>query len=191
MAGLGVKFELRLLDQQSIIYEATAQRLGRDAADTAFYRALNHTGKKALTQVKRDLVKATSIKYGDVSKALKKTAAYKGNLKYTIEASGRPIPLGSFSGARQTKKGVTLKVWGRKQLFKSAFIVASLGGQVFKNVRGWNSKAGRYNQIEKLFGPSIPEEMLRPAVTKNFHKAGDNVATRARHELNRILNAPA
>lgn len=188
MAGLGVPFELRLLDKQSILYESMAQRMGREVAEKAFYRALNHEGRKALTQVKKDLVKATSIRYGDVSKALSTETAYKGRLRYKIEASGRAIPLGSFAGVRQSKKGVTAKVWGRKQHFKSAFIVASLGRQVFKNVRGWNKKAGRYNQIEKLFGPSIPEEMMKPAVTKAFHKAGDGVYERAKHELNRILN---
>lgn len=179
---------LRLLDRQAILYEAMAQRVGREAANKAFYRALNHQGRKALTAVKKKLAESTSIKYGDIGKALNTETAYKGRMSFKIEASGRPIPIGSFSGVKQGKKGVIATVWGRKQQFKGTFIVHSLGRQVFKNVRGWNSKAGRYNQIEKLYGPSIPEEMMKPAVTAAFDKVADNVHERARHELNRILN---
>lgn len=189
MAGLGIPFELRLLDRQSIKYEAMAQKVGRDAASLAFARALNHEGAKALTGVRKDMRDATSIRYGDISKGVKGLVAWKTRLHYVIEGTDRPIPLGNFAGAKQGKKGTSVKVWGKRQLHRRAFILASAGRGIFKNTRGFNSKSGRYNAIQTLFGPSIPDEMLKPSVTENFHKHGEGVHKRARTELDRILNS--
>lgn len=181
-------FILRSLDQQAIRFEAMVWRAGEKPARRAFARALNHEGAKAHTLVKRTLRKETSIKIGDINRAVSFHKAGDQTLKTVTRATGAPIPLRYF-GARQFKYGVAATVWGRRQKFPSAFIVKSLGGGVFKNTRGWNAKAKRFNAIEKLYGPSIPKEMLEDAVVNAFLGSTDHVATRAMHELNRILNS--
>lgn len=186
----GISYALRQLDRQSIAYEAMAYRVGEGNARKAFARALNHEGAKANTTIKRQIKKQSSIKIRDINQAIKFHKAGRQTLKTVIRGTGASIPLQYF-GARQFKYGVRATVWGRSQRFAGAFIVGKLGGNVFKNTRGWNAKAGRFNQIGKLYGPSIPKEMLTREVKDAFMGSADSVATRALHELNRILNAPA
>lgn len=181
-------FALRSLDKTAIKFEAMVWRVGEKPARRAFARALNHEGKKAHTLVKRTLRNETSIKIGDISRAVSFHKAGDQTLKTVTRGTGAPIPLRYF-GARQFKYGVAARVWGKRQRFPGAFIVKSLGGGVFKNTGGWNAKSKRGNAIEKLYGPSIPKEMLKAAVVNAFIGATDQVATRAMHELNRILNS--
>ncbi len=186
----GISYALRHLDRQSLRFEAMAFRVGEGNARLAFARALNHEGAKATTVVKKQLRAQSSIKIAHINKAVSFHKAGRQTLKTIIRGTGAPIPLRYF-GARQFKYGVRAKVWGRSQRFAGAFIIGKLGGNVFKNTRGWNAKAGRFNQIEKMYGPSIPKEMLTREVKDAFMGSADNVSSRALHELNRILNAPA
>lgn len=184
MASLGIHF--RQLDRQAINFEAMVTRVGSNDARTAFARALNHEGRKGNTAVKRQIRQATSIKLKDVQKAIRFHTAGKQTLKTVNRAYGGAIPLRYF-GARQFKYGVSATVWGKKQKFPGAFIVKSIAGNVFKNTGGFNAKAKRNNQIEKMFGPHIPKEMLKPDVIAAFNSFGDHVGARALHELKRIL----
>jgi len=183
-----MSFILRSLDKQAISFEAMVWRVGEKPARRAFARALNHEGKKAHTVIKRKLRDQTSIKISDINRAVSVHKAGDQTLRTVTRGTGAPIPLRYF-GARQFKYGVSAKVWGKRQRFPGAFIVKSLGGGVFKNTRGWNSKTKRFNAIEKLYGPSIPKEMLEDAVVNAFVASTDKVAQRAIHELNRILNS--
>ena len=71
---------------------------------------------------------------------------------------------------------------GQRRVFPGTFIVQSLGGQVFR-------RAGRARlPIVKLWGPSIPREMLRDQVPKVFFdEVHVKVPVRLQHELRRIL----
>lgn len=178
---------IRSLDRQAIIFEAAVTKAGEKPARRAFSRAINHEGKKAHTIVKKVLAKETSIKRSEIAKAVVYIRAGDNSLRAIIRGSGSEIPLRDF-GARQFKYGVAARVWGTRQRFPGAFIVKSLGENVFKNTGGWNQKAKRFNAIEKLYGPSIPKEMMEAAVVEAFTKSADGVADRALHELNRILN---
>lgn len=184
MSGLNVVF--RDLDQQRVRYQAMVHRVGGQAASLAFARAMNHEGRKGHTAVKKTLRKETSIKIAHINKAVSFHTASPKTLKTVIKGYGSEIPLRYF-GAKQFKYGVRARVWGKNQRFLGAFVVASKGGTVFKNIRTWNSKSKRNNQIEKLFGPSIPKEMMRDAIVNAFMGTTSNVADRAMHELSRIL----
>ena len=95
-------------------------------APHAIRRAVNWAGDRSRTQVTRALVKQTSAKYGAVRKALRVVRANYGRLEYRIIATGAHIPLRDF-GARQTRKGVSAMVWGKRQVFPRLFIAPALG----------------------------------------------------------------
>ena len=68
--------------------------------------------------------------------------------------------------ARQTKKGVSAKVWGKRRVYKHAFIGSgkNSGKQlVFKRLKG--SK-----RIKALHGASLPREFERQDMEKIFKK---------------------
>lgn len=175
------------LDKTRIRFQAMMHAVGEKEATLAFARAMNHEGRKSFTQVKRTLSKQTGIRVGDIAKATSFHPASKRTLRTVIKGTGAPIPLRYF-GAKQFKFGVRARPWGRWQKFEGAFIVRSLGGTVFKNTGGFNNKSRRNNAIEKLWGPSIPREMLRGEVIAAFTRNADDVADRAMHELTRILH---
>jgi hypothetical protein len=186
MASFG--FAFRSADRNAIKFEAMVQRVGQGDARKAFSRALNHEGKKAHTLVKRTLRQATSINIGHIGKAVSFHKAGQRTLKTVTRGTGAAVPLRYF-GARQFKYGVGARVWGRPQRFPHAFIVRSIAGNVFKNTGEYSKKSRRNNAIQKLWGPSIPKEMLKPKVVDAFKGSANNVAERAMHELNRILTS--
>ena len=70
-------------------------------------------------------------------------------------------------GARQTKKGVSAKAWGKRKLYKHAFIGSgrNSGKQlVFGKTRG-NPK-----KLKALHRPSLPREFERQDMAKIFNK---------------------
>ena len=52
---------------------------------------------------------------------MKKDKARRGDETYTINIKSRYKNVIEF-GARQTKKGVSAKVWGKRRVYKGAFI---------------------------------------------------------------------
>ena len=70
-------------------------------------------------------------------------------------------------GARQTKRGVSAKVWGKRKIYRGAFIGSGRNSGkrlVFKKRKG-NPK-----RIEALHGPSLPREFHRQDMEKIFKK---------------------
>ena len=89
----------------------------------AMVTALNKVGAEVFTQAKRELKDATGLKIGVVAKGLAKDKARRGDETYTIRIKSRYKNVIEF-GARQTKKGVSAKVWGKRRVYKHAFIQA-------------------------------------------------------------------
>lgn len=177
----------RDLDDVRIKFEATAWRIGSGAAEKVFARALTHEGRKGFTAVKRALRQQTSIKSGTISGAMRFTGAKQKALETRIVGRGREIPLKEF-GAKQFTYGVRATVWGRSQRFPGAFmgprpgqVAASLGGHVFHR-----TGTARL-PIEKMFGPSIPKEMVKDQSREAFEAGVANILPRAMHELARVL----
>ena len=160
--------------------EAVAQTLGEARVRTALSRAVNHTGRKALTAVRRALVTQTSIPRPVVVAGVTPRPATRDTLSYAIVASGRRLPLKLFR-PKQTASGVTARVWGGQQDFRSAFIVASLGSHVFRRI-------GRPRlPITKLYGPSLADELVKDQSRAAFERVVQDLEPRVMHEMKRLL----
>ena len=164
-----------LVDWERVYRQAPAQ------INQVISRVLNHVGGTARTKVKTALAKQTGLKAGTVDVGLRSIKATPGRQSYEIVASGRPISLAQFD-PRQTRRGVSARPWGKRRLFPSTFIVRSLSGQVFRR----ESKARL--PIVKLWGPSLPRELLRDNVPKAFvQEVQLKLPVRVEHELKRVL----
>ena len=96
---------------------------------------------------------------------MKKDKARRGDETYTINIKSCYKNVIEF-GARQTKKGVSAKVWGKRRVYKHAFIGSgkNSGKQlVFKRLKG--SK-----RIKALHGASLPREFHRQDMESIFNK---------------------
>ena len=131
----------------------------------AMVTALNKMGKEVVTQAKRELKEATGLKAGTVAKKITKDKARRGDEEYTIRIKSKYLNLIEFN-ARQTKRGVSAKAWGKRKIYRGAFVGSgrNSGKQlVFKKVRG--SK-----QIKAVHGASLPREFERQDMESLFNK---------------------
>jgi hypothetical protein len=172
-------------------YEKRLAGLGAGDARKVMMRVANRAGKTTSVQVKRALVKQTSIPRAVVQAAIRDRGASAkgaGAIEYVITGRGSELPLSVFN-PRQFSAGTRAKVWGRFQTFEGAFmgprpgtIAPALGGEVFHRT----SKSRL--PIEKLYGPSIPKEMVLAETAATFQRvARAETEKRLVHELGRIL----
>lgn len=149
----------------------------------AMRRALNHTGAKAFTQVKRALGKqlvtnqAAIIDYGKV----RPIRANYSRLEFKIVSTGGVIPLKHFRPL-QTKKGVSAAPWGKRRLYPHSFISARLGGHVF-----WRKGTARL-PLKRIGGPNVPKELVKDQSAAAFLAAADQFPARVAHEIAVITN---
>ena len=98
-------------------------------------------------------------------KKINKDKARKGYETYAILIKSRYLNAIEF-GARQTKKCVSTKIWGKRKIYRGAFIGSgrNSGKQlVFK-------KSKRKKGIEAVHGASLPREFERQGMAKIFNK---------------------
>ena len=200
MARRGYRIGVQVQEMDGLLARFGNQiaALGEGKARVALARAVNRAGRTTATHVRRALVKQTGLKRSLVNAEVKSTgAAHKGAgpIEFVIYARGSEVPLREF-GARQFKFGVRAKPWGTSQRFAGAFIFAGswksgksiAGGHVFHRTGGMSDKSGRRNAIEKMFGPSIPKEMVKGETERVFQEVSRReVEQRLRHELGRML----
>jgi|OM-RGC.v1.018318479 Prophage minor tail protein Z (GPZ). len=135
--------------------EANVRELSRNLTDLAkkqvpkaANRTLNRVGGAASKAALRDVAGQA----GTTQRVIKRAGFWRNlrsrarTLAYVIKVRYGAIPLRDFQ-ARQTKKGVTAKAWGRRELYESAFKVESLGDHVFAR------KTSKRLPIKKLWGP--------------------------------------
>ena len=128
--------------------------------------ALNKVGAEVVTQAKRELKDATGLKAGVVGKKIKKDKARRGDETYTIRIKSRYKNVIEF-GATQTKKGVSAKVWGKRRVYKHAFIAS--GKNSGKQLVFARSKRNP-KKLKALHGASLPREFQRQDMAKIFNK---------------------
>ena len=131
----------------------------------ALVTSLNKMGKEVMTQAKRELKDATGLKAGTVAKKMTKDKARRNDETYTIRIKSRYLNLIEFN-ARQTKKGVSAKAWGKRKNYRGALIGRGQNSGkelVFKKVR--DSK-----RIKAVYGASLPREFVRQDMEKIFNK---------------------
>jgi hypothetical protein len=175
---------IRDLDQTRVHFEAMVRRVGEEDATRAFNRALNSEGDKIRTGVRRALRHQTGAKAAIVARATKSYRSSFQNLVYTIEAHGDHMGLSHFS-PRQFSYGVRAKPWGRWQRFEGTFLVPKLHHNVF--VRETSARL----PIRKIWGPSIPKEMLKDATERTFREAQPDVLAEAVRQLQLMLSLRA
>jgi hypothetical protein len=173
--------ELHVDTRELVDYAALYESIPLKMANAIVTRALNHVGDIARTQVKRELAKQTGLTVTVVDKSMRTVRAIPARHSYELVATGKPIPLREFA-ARQTRRGVSARPWGKSRVFPGTFVVRALSGHVFRRV-------GRARlPIVKLWGPSLPRELLRgkmPAVFNDVVR--ERLSERIFHEFEQAL----
>jgi len=132
----------------------------------ALVTALNKVGAEVATQAKSELAGATGLKAGVVAKKIQKDKARRNDNTYSIFIKSRYLNVIEF-GARQTKRGVSANVWGKRKIYRGAFIGGGRNSGkrlVFKKLKDDPKR------IEALHGPSLPREFHRQDMEKIFKK---------------------
>ncbi len=155
---------------------------GAERSADALRYAVNDAGNAARTQVVRTLGRQMGLPYAAVRQGLSIRPARREPV-YEINSTGGYLSLQSF-GAEQRRAGVSARPWGQRRVFPSTFIVRPLGGQVFRRA----TKA-RF-PIVKLWGPAMPQEMVRGAVPGAFEAAvRERLPARLAHHLEQLFPA--
>lgn len=177
--------ELHLDNAQWKLLGERVKRAGSNAPK-ALMRAINHTGKKAKTQMVRSLATQTGLPIKTTRKALRdKTAGVGG--AYTISSKGGNVRL-KFFKAKETRRGVSAAPWNKRQTFAGTFMRGGhfpnrksigLGGAVVRRAGG-----GRYPMKTVKSGLYIPKEMVTGATEQAFYStARSELGPRLAHEL--------
>lgn len=153
-------------------------------ARTGLRRAINHTGDKTYTLVRRTLAKQMGLsaqKAFDQHRALKKKRASDLTLQYEIQTTGGAIPMKEFN-ARKLGRGWSAAPWGKRRKFRHAFAVKRWGGNLYQR-----RTAARF-PLEKLYGPNVSKELVKDATATAFHAiVSRDLPPRVMHELMRII----
>jgi hypothetical protein len=127
----------------------------KDLADKyvnqATVRALNKTATTVRAEAARKIGREYNIKIGAAKSQMWISRANRGRVMASITVSGRPIPLVEFD-ARQTRRGVTVKVKGTRKVVAGAFIATMKTGHRGVYVRS----TGKRLPIRQLFSLSLP-----------------------------------
>lgn len=151
----------------------------RQFAPRALNTAVNKTGTKVASVVRRDVAKQA----GMTQSALKKRgffASFRSSLRtmtFTMITKWGAIPLKDFN-PKQTAIGVAHKAWGKATINKGAFKVDKLGGHVFAR------KTNQRLPIVKQYGP-IPARIAAGPETEK--EVAQVVRDRLPKELSRAL----
>ncbi len=187
MTGLSIQVDASSLARVSNLLHAAGKN-----APLALIRAVNHTGDKARTQMRRVLVAQTGLTTKTIRKAVKSKRAFNGGA-YEIKARGGDVRLKYFK-ARETSKGVSAAPWGKRQIYPHTFIkggkfpkrvALNMGGHVFER-----AGKGRYPLQGVKSGLFIPTEMISGQSEDAFYSTVDReLPARVAHELYRIMGA--
>jgi hypothetical protein len=168
-------------DNVRTLFEATCYRVGSGLARRVFSRSMNKVGRKNFTQVKRALVKQTSLKPGIVNKNTRFWNASASKLETRIDGRREYFGLSYFK-PKQGAAGTSAFVWGRSQHYPGAFIVRSLSGNVFH-------RTGRSRlPIEKMYGPSIHKELMQDEALATWKPVVNEIAIEATRLLGLMMS---
>lgn len=178
---------MRFADSNHIRFRDAVAMIGEGRARQAFARGVNRTGDKGRTKTIRALASQIGLTQAKVKSfgAIRTIRARpSADIEYRIESTGAKIPLKEFS-ARQFGYGVRAKPWGKSQKFESAFIFAGHPGSGKPVSKGdvFVRTSGSSYPIRKLFGPSVPEEMVKDQSAEAFQDSALDLGPRIAHEV--------
>ena len=184
--GVSIKVDASSLARVSNLLHSAGKN-----APLAMIRAVNHTGDKARTQMRRVLVTQT-VKMKTIRKAVTSKRAFNGGA-YEIKSRGGNVRL-MFFGARETKKGVNAAPWNKRQVCPGTFMKGGLfpirkgmvaGGAVVRRVG-----KGRLPVRTVKSGLFIPTEMVTGSSEAVFYSTVESeLPDRLAHELYRVLGS--
>mgnify|MGYP007011820782 CR=1 FL=1 len=182
--------EIRPLDAIVARYGEKLAALGSPArVNRVIARAANYEGRKALTRVRRALVRQTSIPRRIVVRSTRFLPASTsgGAVQVAIHGTGRGLSLKEF-GARQNRRGVRARVWGKSKQFAGGFmgpkpgaISLKLGGHAFRR------EGKKRTPIEKLLGPALAKELVKDESAQEFYAAQPMIIDRVAKEIAAVL----
>ena len=162
----------------------------KNGAPKVLTRAINKTLTGTRSTAKKEIAKHYNLTQKRIDQDFTTNKANWSKLSGGVVAKGKPIGLLSFSGTRQTTKGVTGKILKEKPryLIKSAFITRAgiAGSSTGEKPLGVFRRAGKKRYpIHRLTGPRVEDEFAKPrtynAVTDY---AQDRITTTMDQELN-------
>lgn len=169
------KVDVSGLDQLS----RNLNKLERRVFPKAAARAINRTTTTVKAKARRQIAKEMGVKQSSVEKRTKVKRATRQRLAAFIIWRGRPFNLIQFA-ARQIRRGVSHKAWGRRQVAKGAFIARMPNG-----ARIVAARVGKLRlPIKALWGPSVPraaaEKTIQRAIRATVHTV---LPQRLRHDI--------
>lgn len=144
-------------------------------------RIVNQVGNRAKTQVIRALTKQTGLPRKTIVKAIGNPAVARpgGSLIYEMTSKGGDIRLKYFD-ARETRKGVTAKAFGKRTLYPGTFmkggrfpnrvLVPQFDGHVYRRIGYGERRDGNRGEMitQVRSGVYIPKEMTTGATKSAF-----------------------
>ena len=194
-----MKAYVNIADARDTMREMT-RNLSAEQVARATARAINHTTAKAKTDSTRSITKRYNL--GRAQVKLKQVRANQRKQYGMLNASTKPVPLISYKGTRQTKRGVKVQVLrGQTKTIKGAFITTTKKGRRGVFARGEHQgyefkfrhkrivKSGPDMPIEELYSTSIyasgvndhVQNEIKPIATSQFQ-------IRLAHELKNIAS---
>ncbi|VTZ52501.1 conserved hypothetical protein [Methylocella tundrae] len=149
------------------------------AIPLAIARGLNEGGDKVRTQVQRALKTQTGVtKYASITSRMQDSGrgyarAAPGKLAYQIIAKGKGIPIKEFP-VKDTGHAIDARTWGVDHVFKRSFGMPGLG------VDGFRARlTDKRLPIRKLYGPSLPKELVKDKAAEVFIASAQGVVPAA------------
>lgn len=187
MSGLVVKVDAGAIANMAARVGAIPKKIR-----PAMRMAVNDTGDRTRTPMKKALVQQTGLKPKVITAAIKTDRATDATLTYRMTTRGGNIRLKYF-GARETRAGVSAAPWNSRRVFGGTFIkggrfprrvsIAKLNGQAYRRV---GSK--RLPIAVARSGLFIPKEMVIGATAAAFNATTASVLPgRVAHHLGRAI----
>ena len=160
MTASAFRFELEAENLPALL--KALEKLGEKKFARAARWALGKAGDRGYTASKRSIAKELGLKQAVVAADMRKKMP--AQFEFVVDSEGARLPLRYYS-PRQTKKGVTARIYGRRILHPHAFIIRRYDGNVYRRL------TKRRFPIKKLTGPAIPIEMVREHSVEAFRDA--------------------
>ncbi|HRD76829.1 MAG TPA: hypothetical protein PK264_12990 [Hyphomicrobiaceae bacterium] len=161
------------------------ETLAGSRKEAALRRAINHTGDKTLTRVRRTLAKQMGLasqKLLSRGRTLVPRRATGSHLEYQIVSRGKAVRAKEFRH-RVGKKGITFYPWGVAHNIRSAFVIGRWGGNFYRR-----RTSARF-PLEALYGPNINKELVKDATAAAFFSiVARDLPARVEHEVRVITN---
>lgn len=160
----------------------------REGGKKALQRSVNHGARRGRKISVDEMARKVALKKKVIRAHTSMYFASLSNLTAKLVIQGKPVPLIEY-GARQTKKGVTFRIWkdGKRERYRHAFIAQITGSQA-KGVYERDIGASTYNgrtPLRAKRGPAIPNVYDQtPGLAK---KAEEFAANEMLKELDRQI----